>query len=280
MVEFRPAGLGFWFWVGFGAFLPFSTICLFFPSFNDDLGTMPTRRPYSWLTTNNAGPCTAPDHRLLPFHAVAPLVTACGWSEALLTGFAALHSCADHAVRLFREFRPRVCQTASGLWCVLVLGFWLLFGVVVWFGVACVLFPSSCCISFLFNDDLGTPPTWRPHSWKKDWKVNVSNAPTHGEHQSPVEREVHLESAGIAMLRLRFGRGEIPCLDVHLARCLQFAMHKFRLSLFVKDLEPGSTTFLFLDCLKATCSESFERVLGMWRCFKRLLILFFRVFFV
>ena len=27
---------------------------------------------------------------------------------------------------------------------------------------------------------------------------------------------------------------EIPCRDVHLARCLQFAMHKFRLSLFVK----------------------------------------------
>ena len=48
MVEFRPAGLGGWFWVGFGAFVPFSTICLFFPSFNDDLGTMPTRRPYSW----------------------------------------------------------------------------------------------------------------------------------------------------------------------------------------------------------------------------------------
>ena len=39
---------------------------------------------------------------------------------------------------------------------------------------------------------------------------------------------------------------EIPCQDVHLARCLQFAMHKFRLSLFVKDLEPGgSTTFCF-----------------------------------
>ena len=27
MVEFRPAGLGVWFWVGFGAFVPFSTIC-------------------------------------------------------------------------------------------------------------------------------------------------------------------------------------------------------------------------------------------------------------
>ena len=32
-----------------------------------------------------------------------------------------------------------------------------------------------------------------------------------------------------------------------LARCLQFAMHKFRLSLFVKDLElGGSTNILFL----------------------------------
>ena len=39
---------------------------------------------------------------------------------------------------------------------------------------------------------------------------------------------------------------EIPCRDVHLARCLQFAMHKFSLSLFVKDLEPGGTTFCFL----------------------------------
>ena len=51
-----------------------------------------------------------------------------------------------------------------GFWfLVLVLVWWVLFG----FGVACVLFPSSCCVSFPFNDDLGTPPTRRPHSWKK-----------------------------------------------------------------------------------------------------------------
>ena len=55
MVEFRPAGLGVLFWVGFGAFVPFSTICLFFPSFNDDLGTMPTRRPYSWKKNMQPG---------------------------------------------------------------------------------------------------------------------------------------------------------------------------------------------------------------------------------
>ena len=48
MVE-SACGLG-WLVFGlfFGVFVPFSTICLFFPSFNDDLGTMPTRRPYSW----------------------------------------------------------------------------------------------------------------------------------------------------------------------------------------------------------------------------------------
>ena len=49
--------------------------------------------------------------------------------------------------------------------------------VVFWcvFWVGC-LFPVSCC-SPLTNmqsfhpsyDDLGTPPTWRPHSWKKIW---------------------------------------------------------------------------------------------------------------
>ena len=49
MVETRPVGLflcsvGFLFVV----LVIFSTIRLTFPPFNDDLGTMPTRRPYSW----------------------------------------------------------------------------------------------------------------------------------------------------------------------------------------------------------------------------------------
>ena len=45
-------------------------------------------------------------------------------------------------------------ETASwfGAW------FWFLFGVLVWFEVACILFPSSCCVSFLFNDDLALRP--------------------------------------------------------------------------------------------------------------------------
>ena len=57
--------------------------------------------------------------------------------------------------------------------------FWLLVLVFVWccvwFGFACVLFPSSFCVSFPFNDDLGTPPTWRPYSWKNisrpNWQI-------------------------------------------------------------------------------------------------------------
>ena len=78
MVEFRPAGLGVWFWVGFGVFVLFSTICLLFPSFNDDLGTMPTRRPYSWgcglagwkthrLVLEEHGPCYSVFALLLAF---------------------------------------------------------------------------------------------------------------------------------------------------------------------------------------------------------------------
>ena len=51
-------------------------------------------------------------------------------------------------------------------------GFWFLVFVLVWWVFACfgslVFFsPSSFRVSFPFNDDLGTPPTRRPHSWKK-----------------------------------------------------------------------------------------------------------------
>ena len=54
---------------------------------------------------------------------------------------------------------------------------WLVF---VWFGVACVLFPLRC-VSFPFIDDLGTPPTRRPYSWKKkvvDASANEENFAT------------------------------------------------------------------------------------------------------
>ena len=55
-------------------------------------------------------------------------------------------------------------------------GLLVMFGVLVWFvfvwllGLLVFFSPSSCCVSFPFNDDLGTPPTWRPHSWKK-WQT-------------------------------------------------------------------------------------------------------------
>ena len=42
-----------------------------------------------------------------------------------------------------------------------LVGSCLVLGLLVFFS------PSSCCVSFPFNDDLGTPPTRRPHSWKK-----------------------------------------------------------------------------------------------------------------
>ena len=54
MVETRPWALGcvvlfVWLgWVVVVVLVIFSTIRLSFPPFNDDLGTMPTRRPYSW----------------------------------------------------------------------------------------------------------------------------------------------------------------------------------------------------------------------------------------
>ena len=48
MVETRPVGFGFCLLVFVVVLVIFSTIRLTFPPFNDDLGTMPTRRPYSW----------------------------------------------------------------------------------------------------------------------------------------------------------------------------------------------------------------------------------------
>ena len=43
------------------------------------------------------------------------------------------------------------------------LGFVLLFG----FGVFGLLSPINMQCFLSFYDDLGTPPTWRPHSWEK-----------------------------------------------------------------------------------------------------------------
>ena len=50
------------------------------------------------------------------------------------------------------------------------LAFWGLAGLVVFFGLLWGCFCSFPLIMLCFppfNDDLGTPPTWRPHSWKK-----------------------------------------------------------------------------------------------------------------
>ena len=55
MVETRLWAFCCGFWVVFVVLVIFSTIRLFFPPFNDDLGTMPTRRPYSWKKNNIGG---------------------------------------------------------------------------------------------------------------------------------------------------------------------------------------------------------------------------------
>ena len=53
---------------------------------------------------------------------------------------------------------------------VCLVGFCLVLGLLVFFS------PSSCSVSFPFNDDLGTPPTRRPYSWKKkphNWQLSL-----------------------------------------------------------------------------------------------------------
>ena len=169
------------------------------------------------------------------------------------------------------EFRP----AGFGVWFGLVLG-------------SLFLSPPSDCSS------LPSTMTWAPcphgpYSWKKNNKdQNSTFRDVEGNHCTNLEKkkgEDHPDHSFPWAVMRRTWKGvteptpeedrsskpfisnhttklttrdsrseEIPCRDVHLARCLQFAMHKFRLSLFVK-------------------------VLCVWRCFKRLLMCF-RVFFV
>ena len=137
MVEFRPAGLGVWFWVGFGAFVPFSTICLFFPSFNDDLGTMPTRRPYSrkkylYLFVQNWKCRTSTKGtKVPPGHPALPLSTTRLWNEELRLSLLLAHCIANGEKRLltacasclpllhcwlaYPPFQTQDCRHSSGL---------------------------------------------------------------------------------------------------------------------------------------------------------------------
>ena len=107
-------------------------------------------------------------------------------------------------------------------------------------GVACFCWFSA------FLACVNTNPSVRPLWWKA-YRPRVRS-----RSESPKVPSGHVK---VSLSVAKFDRfedledqvEEIPCRDVHLARCLQFAMHKFRLSLFVKDLEPGgSTIFCFL----------------------------------
>ena len=74
------------------------------------------------------------------------------------------------------------------------------FGVLVWLvfvwllGLLAFFSPSSRCVSFLFIDfidDLGTPPTRRPYSWKKNARFfNVSPCFTRAMHDFD-DRSIH-----------------------------------------------------------------------------------------
>ena len=99
-------------------------------------------------------------------------------------------------------------------------GFCFLFGVGFFclFCVACVLFPLITSRSFPFNDDLGTPPTRRPHSWKKpratprvagasslclaehyDGKVRRLRAGSHKEQNQFLNHAHHSMAAGFCL---------------------------------------------------------------------------------
>ena len=60
-----------------------------------------------------------------------------------------------------RGNRPLALGGVLVCWFGFLVGFGLVLGLLVFFS------PSSCSVSFPFNDDLGTPPTRRPYSWKK-----------------------------------------------------------------------------------------------------------------
>ena len=70
-------------------------------------------------------------------------------------------------------------ETASGLWWCFGCWLWFLFGALFGFGVACVLFSSSC-VSFPFNDDLALLPHGiRTRGKKNPVLWNVCSAAEH-----------------------------------------------------------------------------------------------------
>ena len=64
-----------------------------------------------------------------------------------------------------------------------LVGFCLVLGLLVFSS------PSSCCVSFPFNDDLGTPPTRRPHSWKKITRLPSQTLANYYYYGYPLCRE-------------------------------------------------------------------------------------------
>ena len=82
---------------------------------------------------------------------------------------------------------------------------------------------SSCSVFLSFNDDLGTPPTWRPHSWKKILWRRVAERALRGTYFGNMPAEVypdytadllhisHAFAAPLAELFASVKQGHQPC---------------------------------------------------------------------
>ena len=58
--------------------------------------------------------------------------------------------------------------------------------------VLCYFIPINMLCFLSFYDDLGTPPTWRPHSWKKK-DVERSHG-TNPEEKEPIIQTIHFQT--------------------------------------------------------------------------------------
>ena len=75
-------------------------------------------------------------------------------------------------------------ESASGPWWRFGFWFWFLFGgFCLVLGLLVFFSPHHDCVSFPFNDDLGTPPTRRPRSWKKKDPASIpASVPGYERH--------------------------------------------------------------------------------------------------
>ena len=94
-----------------------------------------------------------------------------------------LHFFSAHSSSVTSLFFPSICSLPPTCFRATLSSSCLVLGLLVFFS------PSSCCVSFPFNDDLGTPPTRRPHSWKKGNKSNHGNLEDFKRKEGPKRKK-------------------------------------------------------------------------------------------